>query len=387
MSSSKLLLTPGPVKLPEATLQALSRPLIHHRTEAFARLFERLLDGLKWIFQTEQPVLALSCSGTGAFEAVMTNFTRRGDQVVAVGGGKFGERWGAMASAHGLEVAMLEVEWGRCATPAALRELLRARPETKLVTLTHSETSTGALHPLKALLEVVREEAPEALLAVDAITSVGVHPVPMDEWGLDLVVSGSQKAFAAPPGMAFVAASQRAWERADQSDHGRYYFDLRRERDKQVDAAQTAFTPAISVALALDASLGLMRQSGLEALWARHAAHSAAVRGAIAALGCEVFAEVPSHGVTSIKLPEGVSAPALRATLRDEYDVVIAGGYASFKSNVVRFGHLGLISPGEVLTGLSALERALSAHGARFEPGAGLSAAQRVYAEGGAVKS
>ncbi len=378
--NDKLLLTPGPVRVPDEALEVMRRPLIHHRTKTFTEVFRRAARGLQWVFQTSQPVLMLTSSGTGAFESVFLNFTRRGDRVVVIGGGKFGERWGEMGDALGLEVIRMPVEWGKCADPRALEALLVKYPDVSMVTLSHSETSMGVLHPLKELLDVVREHS-NALCAVDGITSVGVHPVPMDEWGIDVMVSGSQKAFAVPPGLSFVAASERAWERAEQSDHARYYFDLRREHKKQEGAGQTAFTPAISVVLALDASLELMQREGLEAIWSRHATHSRAVRAAVTAMGCEPFAEVPAHCVTSIRMPEGVSAPRIREVMRDEYGVLMAGCYEHLKSSVLRFGHLGVVGRSEVLAGVSALEMALGQCGAQVVSGAGVQVAQKVYAE------
>lgn len=375
-----LMLTPGPVMIPEKIREVLSRPIPHHRTAGFAETFAQVADRLKWLFQTQHPVLMLTSSGTGGFESVMLNFTRRGERIICVGGGKFGERWGAMGNALGLEVVELEVPWGESASPEKLRALLEEYPDTRMLTISHSETSTGVLHPLKELIDVVHAHASDVLIAVDGITSVGVHPVPMDAWGIDVLVSGSQKAFAVPPGMAFVAANERAWERADHSDHARYYFDLRREKKKQVDAAQTAFTPAISIVTALDVALEMMQEEGLEQIWARHQAHSEAVLAAWSAMGGSTFASTPSHCVSAVRMPDGVSAPRVRAVARDEYGVLVAGAYDEFKESVLRIGHLGFISSREVLAGLSALERALVACGATLESGAGLRAAQEVYA-------
>lgn len=379
--TDKIMLAPGPVPIPDEALEVMRRPLIHHRTEEFARVFKQAADDLKWVFQTSQPVLMLTCSGTGAFESVFTNFTRRGDQVIVIGGGKFGERWAEMGEALGLEVIMMSVEWGACAKPEALDALLEQYPDVSMITLSHCETSTGVLHPLEELLGVARAKS-SALFAVDGITSVGVHPVPMDEWGIDILVSGSQKAFAVPPGLAFVAASERAWERAEVSDHARYYFDLRRERAKQEGAGQTAFTPAISVVLALQVVLERMRKEGLAQIWRRHATHSTAVIAAVHAMGCEPFAEQPAHCVTAVRMPQGISAPDVRVVLRDEHGVLVAGGHEHLKPDVIRFGHLGVVTRHDVIAGISALELAFATCGAKFEAGAGVRAAQRVYAQG-----
>ena len=228
-------------------------------------------------------------------------------------------------------------------------------------------------------LDVVRASNADALFAVDGITSVGVHPVPMDEWGIDILVSGSQKAFAVPPGVSFLAANERAWARAKESDHYKYYFDLLREKKKQEGSGQTAFTPAISVILALDVVLQMMREEGLESIWARHEQHSRAMIAAWEAMGGAGFAEVPTHCVSAVRMPEGVDAVKLRALLRDKYGVLVAGAYNEFKPHVLRVGHLGQVHSGEVMAGLAAIEAALLESGARFKQGAGLSAAQIVY--------
>lgn len=378
--TDRLVLAPGPVQVPDDALQAMAQPLIHHRTPQFKALFSRVVEELKWVFDTTQPVLVLTCSGTGGFESVLLNFTRRGEKLVAIGGGKFGERWGEMGRALGIDAIDLDVPWGESVTPEALRACLEQHPDTRMITLSHSETSTGVLHPLDELLAVAREVCPEALFAVDGITSVGVHPIHMDAQGIDILVSGSQKAFAVPPGLAFVAASERAWARADASDHPRYYFDLRREKKKQA-AGETAFTPAISIVVALERVLARMRHEGMETVWSRHALNARAVREAMLALGLTLFAEHPADCVTSAVVPKGVSAPDVCKRIRDVYGITIAGGQDALKPDVIRMGHLGVVTRHDIMAGISALELALAECGASITPGAGVAAAQRVYAE------
>lgn len=374
-----MLLAPGPVQVPERARLAMAKSLIHHRTPAFRDVFVRARDGLSWVFGTAQPVMILTCSGTGAFEAAMINYTRAEDTIISIGGGKFGQRWSEVGKAYGLDVIDYELEWGATADPAVLAELLDANPDCAMVTLSHSETSSGALHPLQEIAKVL-EHYPNTLLAVDGITSVGVHPVLMDEWGIDVLVSGSQKGFAIPPGLAFVAVSERARARAASSDHAKYYFDLQREFKKQSESGQTAFTPAVSLVMALDEILSMMREEGLESVHARHALHADAMRAAVSALGMEVLPERPSNCTTAALVPEGVSAPDVTGAMRDELGVTIAGGQEHLKPRLVRMGHLGFISRGDVLAGISALELALARAGASVEFGAGLAAAQRVYA-------
>lgn len=375
-----MLLAPGPVQVPEQARLAMARSLIHHRTPAFRDVFVRVRDGLSWVFGTSQPVMILTCSGTGAFEAAMINYTRTGDKIISIGGGKFGQRWSEVGEAYGLDVIDYELEWGAAADPERLAELLEAHPDCAMVTLSHSETSSGVLHPLEEIAQVVKR-APNALLAVDGITSVGVHPVLMDEWGIDVLVSGSQKGFAIPPGLAFVAVSERARARAASSDHTKYYFDLRREWKKQSESGQTAFTPAVSLVMALDEVIALMKGEGLESVHARHALHADAMRAAVVALGMELLSERPSNCTTAALVPDGVSAPAVTGAMRDELGVTVAGGQEHLKSRLVRMGHLGFVSRGDVLAGISALELALAQAGAAVEFGAGLAAAQRVYAD------
>lgn len=378
--TDSILLAPGPTQVPERARQAMARALIHHRTPEFTRVMRAVQQGLKWLYQTQQDVLALTCSGTGTFEAAMINFTRKRDTIACIGGGKFGERWAEIGRAYEMNVLDLTFEWGQAASPEALRALLIAHPEVTMVTVCASETSSGVYHPVEALSAVVHECTPEALFVVDGITAVGVHPLPMDAWGIDVLVTGSQKALSVPPGMGFVAASERAWARQADSDHPKYYLDLARERAKQAKG-QTAFTPAISVALALEVVLEMMQEEGLESIHTRHRTHARAARAAAVAMGLEPLTDSPSFATTAVLLPEGVDAPGVVKTCRDTYGVTMAGGQDHLKPRLVRIGHLGFISSYDVLAGLSALERALVDHGHTLRTGAGLSAAQEVYLE------
>lgn len=377
--SDDRLLAPGPVQVPESARLAMARSLMHHRTPAFEQILEQVRQDLAWVFQTDQPVLVLTSSGTGAFEAAMINFTCKEDTIIAIGGGKFGERWGQVGRAYGMNVVDCPVEWGEAVDPSQLRELLEAHPECAMVTVSLSETSTGVLHPLEAIAEVVQEHG-RALLAVDGITAVGVHPVPMDELGVDVLVSGSQKAFSVPPGLAFVAAGDRAWERAEGSDHPRYYFDLVRERARQVEQGRTSFTPAISLVVALADVLAKMRQEGLDAIWARHARLAHATRAGLQAMGLELLAARPSNSVTAALVPEGIDAPEVCRRMREVHGVIIAGGQKHLKPRLVRLGHLGRVDRLDVLAGLGALEWALADCGHTLEPGAAVAAAQRTWA-------
>ena len=373
--SRNYLMAPGPTPVPEQARLVMAKQLIHHRGPEFKAIFEEVRKGLQWLFETNEEVLTLTCSGTGAFEAAMINFTSRGEKLLAVGGGKFGERWGKVGEAYGLDVVPLELEWGSVLTPGALRDRLESQKDVAMVTLSASETSTGVYHPVRELAEVVRNHS-DALFAVDGITAVGVHPLPMDEWGIDILVSGSQKALGIPPGLGFVAASARAWEKAPASDHPKFYFDLCREKKAQVEN-QTAFTPAISNVLALREVLLLLKKEGKKALYTRHELNSRATREGLVALGFELLAEKPSYAVSAAKAPKGYGGADLVKALRDQEGVTIAGGQGELKESLIRIGHIGFFDSSDILLTLGALERVMGAEVA----GKGVTAAQRVFSD------
>lgn len=373
------LLSPGPTPVPEAARLRMARRQLHHRGPEFESIFGRVREGLEWLFQTESDVVTLTCSGTGAVEAAMANLAPDDGRLVAVGGGKFGERWGDVGRARGMDVVDVDVEWGTAVDPGRLGDVLASQDGVDIVTLTLSETSTGVLHPLAEVTEVVREQS-EAMLVVDAITAVGVHSVPMDELGLDVVVGGSQKAFGVPPGLGLVAVGERAWSRAEETDPGSYYFDLIRERDRQ-RGNQTAFTPAVPQVLALDEVLGMMREESRGGIYRRHAVNAEATRAGVEALGLEVFGEPHSNAVTAVEVPESVEPDALVETMREREDAAIAGGQKHLSSEIVRLGHIGFFKRRDMLHLLGAFEASLAHLGVDVTPGAAVTAAQRVFEE------
>ena len=332
---------------------------------------------MKWIFQTSGEVLTLTCSGTGSFEAVFANFTRQSDTVICVGGGKFSERWSEMAASMDLNVINLEVDWGKVVEVDSLKKILDENKNVSMVTMCASETSSGVYHPVQEVAQLLANY-PKALLAVDGITAVGVHDIPMDKWGVDIVISGSQKAFSLPPGIAFVAAREKVWPRIQDSDHRRYYFDLRKEMNKAPDH-QTAFTPASSLIVALDEVLRGMYEEGRVEIYRRHELLSKATIAGIEALGCQLFPEFASHAVTALRVPAGMDAPTIIKTMLDVYKVTVAGGQEHLKPFLIRIGHMGYSDSSDVLIALSALERALNDNGFKTEVGAGLVAAQNVF--------
>jgi len=374
------LLTAGPTPVPEEVLTAMARPVPYHRAPAFAECFKEAREGLQWIFQTAQPVLVLSGSGTAAMDAAVSNFLSAGDKVLVVRGGKFGERWAEIASAYGVSVVPLDVEWGRAVDPAAVARALDADPAIRAVYATATETSTGVRHPVDALAAVCRSR-PGVLCVVDAISALGVYDLPMDKAGFDVVVAGSQKALMLPPGLAFVAASEKAWQAHAAAKLPRFYLDLGREKKSQT-AGETAFTPAVSLVVGLRESLRLIRADGLEATFARHAKLARATRAAGAGLGLEPYADPPSESVTALRLPAGLDGSAVVRHMRTRYGVTIAGGQGKAKGKIIRLAHLGWYGSFDIITAVAALEMTLADLGAAVTPGAGVAAAQAVLREG-----
>lgn len=373
------LIAPGPTQVSPAALAALAQPAIHHRGPTFKKIYKRVRNGLKWIFQTKGEVLSLTCSGTGAFEAVFTNFTCQKDTVICIGGGKFSDRWSEMAMAFELNVINVDVEWGEGVNLSKLSQALEENENVSMVTMCASETSSGVYQPVQEVAKLVNEKE-NTLLALDGITAVGVHNIPMDEWGIDIVISGSQKAFSLPPGLAFIAASSEAWKRIERSDHRRYYFDLRKEY-KKVFEDQTAFTPASATIVALDVVLEEMQVEGRENIFIRHALLSKATIAGGKALGCTLFPSHASHSVTALRVPEGILAPEAIKIMREKDGVVVAGGQEHLKPFLIRIGHMGYADFADVLVALASLENALNDLGYQVMAGAGVAAAQKVFRE------
>jgi aspartate aminotransferase-like enzyme len=367
---------PGPTALPPSVREAGARQMINHRGPAFAALLERLGDGMRPFFGTTSEIAILSCAGTGGLEAAVVNTLSPGDEVLGVSIGAFGDRFAKIASAYGASVTKRGVEWGNAADPDEVREQLRARPGVKAVLLTHNETSTGVMNPLPALTAAIRAEAPDALILVDSVSALGAVPFEMDEWGVDVVVTGSQKAWMAAPGLAMVAASEQAWAAMETARMPRFYLDLRAHRDALADG-QTPWTPAVAVAFQVDEGLRLMAAEGKTAIFARHAACAAATRAGLGALGFDLFAE-PEHAsqtVTCVRIPTDVDWKALNAEVRRQ-SIVLAGGQGKLTGQVFRVGHLGSVVLDEILGTISALEIASVAVGRDIEPGRAVAAAQ-----------
>lgn len=375
------LLSPGPTPVPERVLTAMANPIWHHRTPAFEHTFATCRDGLKWLFQTDNDVLTLACSGTGVMEAGFQTFFSPGETVITVGGGKFGERWGQMARAFALNVVEIPVEWGHAVEVERVEQALKDHPEAKGVVVVASETSTGVRHPYEAIGDLVKSRD-DCLLFVDGITAVGVWDIKPERDGIDFLAVGSQKALMLPPGLGFCAVSEKAWARAQNAKQPRYYFDLLKERKNQAKN-QTAYTPAVTLMTGLDESLRLMREEGLERIFARHARLAEATRTGVKALGLEIFAKAPSDSVTSVVSPPEIKPDAVYKGLRDRANVTIAGGQDHLKGKIFRVAHLGYYDELDIVTVLGAIEVVLQQEGwDRFKLGDGVGAALEVLKTG-----
>lgn len=370
------LFTPGPTPVPEPVMLRMAQPIIHHRTDEFRAVIRRVSDNLSYLFCTAQPVLTLTSSGTGAMEAAIVNTMSAGEELLFVNGGKFGERWGEIARAYGLTTHELAVPWGTAATPQQILEMVAQHPAVRAVCLTHSETSTGVFTDVQAIARALRQQGYEGLVMVDGITAVGAHEMRFDDWGLDVVVTGSQKGLMIPPGLAFIALSQRAWEFNKTSTLPKFYFNLAEAR-ASLEADDTPWTPAITLMLGLDEALQMIRHEGIENVWTRHARLAAALRAGALALGLQLFASPSSNAVTSITLPENGST--FMKLLKEKYRVTVAAGQESLKGKIFRVSHLGYYDEADMLSILFAIESALTDVGHQHSEGGGLAAAQKVF--------
>ncbi len=372
----RYLLTPGPTQVPPDVLLRMSQPLIHHRTPEFSQLFAAAQRSLQWFFQTTQDVLILAASGSGAMEAAITNTCSPGDCVIVVNGGKFGERWLKICAAFGVQTEEIGVEWGQAVTVEAVAQALRRQPKAKAVLMQASETSTTVLHPVQDIAALTQNS--ETLLIVDGITAVGATDIPMDRSGIDVLITGSQKALMLPPGLAFIALSPKAWQHTEQAQLPRFYFDLQKERQEQAKHT-TAYTPAISLITGLHEVLRQLQAEGLEQVWTRHTVLMTATHAAVRALGLRLLAEThPSPAATGVWLPSTVDGVRLLTYMRDRMGVDIAGGQDHLKGKIIRISHLGYAGPFDIITAISSLEMALSRFGVALTLGSGVRAAEAV---------
>src|SRR5947208_4960739 len=383
MSDTPNLRIPGPTPVPPDILEAVAHPMVNHRGREFAALISRVAERLKDWFQTSNDVLILSASGTGGLESAVVSTLSPGDKVLSVSIGAFGERFAAIADTYGAEVIPLQYEWGQAARADDVRQALGEHPDVKAVLVTHNETSTGVTNPLEEIARVVRSQEPGArsqeasrgsgrtdggrseptpLILVDAVSSLGAIPFEADGWGLDVVVTGSQKGWMVPPGLAFVSMSERAWRAYEQAKMPRFYLDLGRHRDA-LPKGQTPWTPAMSIFFGLDVALERMAEEGAERIFTRHASMGRMVREGVKALGLELLCQderFASDSVTAIKCPEGIEVSALRNALEDDYNVVLAGGQGKLQGKIFRIGHLGLVEEEDIRATLRPLAATLA---------------------------
>ena len=369
------LMTPGPAPVPADVLLAMAQPLIHHRSDQAKGWHDEVVLGLKYVFQTEHDVLILTASGTGAMEAAVVNTVPRGGQAIVLDAGWFASRWGVIARTFGIEVVTVPTEWGQPVDPDHVARALAEHPAAIAVFGTLSETSTGTGHPVEAIGRIVA--ATPALFVVDGISGVGAMECRTDAWGIDVLCVGSQKALMMPPGLAFVAVSPKAWARIDTFDSPSYYFNLKAARKAARDSL-TPYTPAHTLIAGLRVALAQIQAEGIEAVWVRHARMSQACQRGIEALGLELFSARPAEGMTVFRVPAGLSDSAIRAGLQDRFGITTIGGQDKLKGQIVRIGHMGYLDEIDVVAGLAALELVLHDLGHPVEPGAAVTAAQRV---------
>ena len=371
-------MTPGPTEVPADTLLEMARPVLHHRTPEFRGIIKEVTGLLRDVLRTSGDVFVLTGSGTAAMEACIANSLKPGDKAICVRGGKFGDRWSRICQAFAVDPVNLDVEWGTAADPSAIERLLRDDPEIRAVCVQLCETSTATVTDVEAMGKLTR--AADVLLIVDGVSSVGALPFEMDEWGVDLVAIGSQKALMAPPGLAIVAASAKALEAIGANRPPSFYLDLRAAK-KSADGDSTPYTPAVTLVVGLLNSLRRIKAEGIENVWARHARLGRAMRGGARALGLELLSRSPADCVTAIQVPTDVDAEALRKGIEQDYGVKFAGGHGHLTGRIIRVSTMGYSGPFDVIVALSALEMGLRRAGLQVELGAGVRAAEAVFLE------
>ena len=377
----KFLCAPGPTAVPAEILSEMSKPLPHHRTPQFSAIVAENAALLKEVFQTKSSVLTLTSSGTGAMEASVTNFLSKGDKMIVISAGKFGERFAEIGKAYGAVVIELKAEYGKDLKPSDVEKVLKENTDTKAVYTEYSETSTGVAFDVKGIASVVKKT--EAIFIVDGITAIGAMEFKMDEWGIDVAIAGAQKSFMIPPGLAFIAYSEKAEKMMKASNMPKFYFDLAKEK-KNLEKNTTAWTPAITLIIGLNYALKMMKEEGLENVIKRHGLIGDCFRASVQSIGLSLFAAPgvrPSDAVTAVKVPEGIDGGKLPGLMRDRYGVTIAGGQGTMKGKIFRLGHLGYADKSDIIVELQAMELALKELGYKFELGKSVGFAQKYILE------
>ncbi len=358
MEDKLTLMIPGPTPVPERILKALGKHPIGHRTPEFQAIVKRTTDLLKWLHQTDEDVLTITGSGTAAMEAGIINTLSKGDKVICGDNGKFGERWVKIAKAYGLDVVIVKADWGKALNAEEIKKLLDNDEEIRAVIITHSETSTGVINDLEKISKYVNSHK-NAIMIADCVTSIGACNVPMKDWGIDVIASGSQKGYMMPPGLSFVAMSHKAWIASERSNLPKFYLDLKAYKNT-VNKNSNPFTPGVNLYFALEESLNMMQKEGLQSIFNRHQRHMKATQGAVEAMGLSLFAEknFGSPAITSV-VPNNLDAEKIRKTVKNNFDILLAGGQDHLKGKIFRIGHLGYVNDRDILTAIAAIEASL----------------------------
>jgi aspartate aminotransferase-like enzyme len=373
------LFAPGPTPVPEETLLELARPMFHHRTGEYRKMLEQLTADMQYILQTKQPVFTITGSGSAAMEAAVASVVARGEKMIAVRAGKFGERWSELGKTFGAKVVDVDVAWGAAITPKEVEALLKQHPDAVALYTQHCETSTATVFDIEGIAKVVGKTS--TLLVVDGITGVGALPFYMDSWGVDITVVGSQKALMLPTGLAFIACSEKAWKKIDATPPGAYYNNLKAYK-KSLAAWDNPWTPANAMVRAALKSTGMIRSETLEKVWSETRRRAEALRAAAKALGLTLYSKSPSDSVTAINVPAGVDGEALPKVMANDFGLRATGGQSQLKGKIVRFSHMGYTDAFDLLAAVAALEMALGKLGYKVDYGAGVAAAQKVLARG-----
>jgi aspartate aminotransferase-like enzyme len=360
---------------------AMAMPIIHHRSPDFIPVLESAKEGLKWLYQTKNDVLILCSTGTGGMVGAVNNFFNASDKVLVVNGGNFGERWVKICKSYGLSVTEIQVPWGHAVTPGQVEDALKKAPGMKGVFIQASETSTGVYHDIKSVAEIVRRYN-DTILVVDAISALVAHDLRTDEWGIDVMVGGSQKGVMLPPGLAFVSVSEKAWAKAESSTLPNFYFNFKAERKKLKDN-QTNFTSPVTLIIGLNEAVKILRKEGLENAFRRHGKLAHATREAVKAMGLALYSkESPSNSVTAVEAPSGIDGQTIYKTLRESYGVTAAGGQGQAKGKIFRIAHLGYAGIFDVITAVSAVEMTLKQLGYSIKLGTGVAIAEELLMGG-----
>lgn len=383
MQDKEFLMIPGPTPVPQSVLLDMAKHPMGHRSSEFSSLLSEVYEDLKWVFQTKNEVFIYTSSGTGAMEAAISNVVNPGDKVLCLVIGNFGERWAKIAASRGALVEKIQVEPGEAINPALLSKRLKedVNGEIKVVTMTHNETSTGVTNDVQTLCSIIDEHG--ALSIVDGVTSVGAMPVKTDEWGIDILISGSQKGFMIPPGLAFLTCSEKAMQAYEQCRYPSFYFDFKAYK-KAVADNSTPYTPAVNLIIALNTALKMMKKEGLENIYARHARLAAALRASLRAMGLKLFVEndeIASKAITAVLPPDGITVPQIRNTMKKDFDIVLANGQGKLVDKIFRMGHLGFVSDRDLLAAVTAMEATLFKLGHKFEVGSGTAVAIKMLNE------